>query len=69
MKKERSGLAVAVLLIVWLSTALVRVENERYAMSMGMCWNEILKLPDPACMSKVQTRDAWYSHLFHALLP
>ena len=37
MKKERIGLAVAVLLIVWLSAALVRVENERYAMQVGMC--------------------------------
>ena len=35
MKKERIGLVVAVLLIVWLSAALVRVENERYAMQVG----------------------------------
>jgi hypothetical protein len=38
MKKERIGLVAAVLLIVWLSAALVRVENERYAMQVGMCW-------------------------------
>lgn len=67
MKKERIGLAVAVLLIVWLSAALVRVENERYAMQVGMCWNDTLKLPDLTCIEKAQTRTAWYWHLFYAL--
>jgi hypothetical protein len=67
MKKERIGLAAAVLLIVWLSAALVRVENERYAMFVGMCWNDKLKVPDPACVRKAKTRTAWYWHLFYAL--
>lgn len=67
MKKERFGLVVAVLLIVWLSTALVRVENERYAMQLGMCWNELLRLPDPVCIQKAETRTAWYWHLVYAL--
>ena len=67
MKKERISLAVAVLLIVWLSAALVRVENERYAMQVGMCWNDTMKLPDLACIEKAQTRTAWYWHLFYAL--
>lgn len=51
IKKERIGLVVAVLLIVWLSAAPVRVENERYAMQAGMCWNDTLKLPDLACIA------------------
>jgi hypothetical protein len=34
-------------LIVFLSAALVRVENERYAMSIGMCPG--LVVPDSAC--------------------
>ena len=70
MKKERIGLAVAVLLIVWLSAALVRVENERYAMQVGMCPGQIpglAHLPDPACLNKVRTRTAWYWHLVYAL--
>jgi hypothetical protein len=37
MRKERIGLAVAVVLIVWFSAVLVRVENERYAKKVGMC--------------------------------
>jgi hypothetical protein len=56
MKKEHIGLVVAVLLIVWLSAALVRVENERYAMSIGMCWNDALKLSDLTCVRKKKTR-------------
>ena len=62
--KERFGLVVAVLLIVWLSATLVRVENERYAMQIGMCWNGTLKLPDLACIKKAQTRTALYWHIF-----
>ena len=61
------GLVVAVLLIVWLSAALVRVENERYAMAVGMCWNEARRLPDLDCVKRTQTRTAWYWHLFYAL--
>lgn len=65
--KERVALLVSVLLIVWLSAALVRVENQRYAMQVGMCWDEALKLPDPICVERSETRTAWYWHLFYAL--
>jgi hypothetical protein len=65
--KTRIGLIVAVLLIAWLSAALVRVENERYALQLGMCWNEQLKLPDITCIQKAHTRVSWYGHLFYAL--
>jgi len=65
--KERVCLIAAVLMIVWLSVALVRVENERYAMQVGMCWDEKLKLPDLVCVRKAETRTAWYWHLFYAL--
>lgn len=60
-------MALAAVLIVWLSAALVRVENERYALQMGMCWNESLRLPDLTCVEKSQTRTGWWWHLFHAL--
>jgi hypothetical protein len=70
MKKERIGLVAAVLMIVWLSAALVRVENQRYAMLTGMCPGQIAglaHLPDPVCLQNVETRIAWYWHLFYAL--
>jgi hypothetical protein len=57
----------SVLVIVWLSAALVRVENERYAMAVGMCFDKAVQLPDLACVKKVQTRTAWWWHLFYAL--
>ncbi|MBC7435446.1 MAG: hypothetical protein H7332_05195 [Bdellovibrionales bacterium] len=65
--KTRVALVVAVLLVVWLSAALVRVENERYAMQVGMCWNVQLKLPDSACLQKVETRTGWWWHLLYAI--
>lgn len=65
--KERAGLVVCIALLVWMASALVRVENERYALQVGMCWNEQLRLPDLACIEKAQTRTAWYWHLFYAL--
>ena len=55
MKKERIGLIVAVLLIVWLSAALVRVENQRYALMVGMC-RDNLGLTDMKCLASVQKR-------------
>lgn len=66
MKKERIGLVVAVLLIVWLSVALVRVENERYAMQVGMCKVDPVK-PIRPCLDQVETRTSWVWHLFYAL--
>ena len=73
MKKERIGLAVAVLLIVWLSAALVRVENQRYALEVGLCRDKTWPTSsgpgsnDFKCLETVQTRTAWYWHLFYAL--
>ena len=65
--KTRVALVVAVLLIVWLTAVLVRVENERYALQLGMCWNEQLKLPDMACIQKAETRTGWWWHLRYAI--
>lgn len=67
MKTERIGLVVAVLLIVWLSAALVRVENERYALLIGMCREATTGYVSGDCLAKVQTRTGWYWHLFYAL--
>jgi hypothetical protein len=60
-------LLLSLLMIVWLSLSLVRVENQRYAMSIGMCWSESLKMPDPVCVVRAETRTAWYWHLYYAL--
>lgn len=53
--------------IVWLSAALIYAENQRYAMSIGMCINPVLQVADQSCLSTVQTRTGWWWHLYYAL--
>lgn len=64
--KTKATLLPAALLILWLSAALVRVENERYALFLGMC-RDRLGMTDIACVMKVQTRTGWWWHLFYGL--
>jgi len=63
----RVALAVSLVLVVLFAAALVRVENERYALLVGMCRQTQTGLPDVKCLSTVETRTAWWWHLFHAL--
>lgn len=62
--------SVLSLLVVWLCVALVRVENERYALFLGMCRSaQIAGAPvDATCLAEVQTRTSWLWHLFYALM-
>ena len=66
MKHKTAALILAALLILWLSAALIRVENERYAMLVGMC-RDPLGMTDITCLSRVETRTGWWWHLFYAL--
>lgn len=69
---KRTGLvwfiAILLVLIFWLGAALVRAENERYAMYVGLCKYDPLTLIGK-CLENVQTRTAWWWHLFYALFP
>ena len=62
---------VSIILCVWLSFSLVKVENERYALFVGMCYKKDtppeLRSIDFQCLSKVETRTSWVWHLFYAL--
>ena len=64
-------LLISIFLCVWLSSSLVKVENERYALFVGMCDKKDspseLRLIDFQCLSKVETRTHWVWHLFYAL--
>ena len=60
--------------LLWVSAALVRVENERYALSLGMCLDESMHRVDPnmhvadyQCLKRVETRTGWWWHLYYAL--
>ena len=57
---------VLVLVIVWLSAALVEAENQRYALSLGMCIDE-RKVADYTCLKALETRTAWYWHIYYGL--
>lgn len=70
MKPSAASLVMIVLLavlLVWCGAALVRVENERYALTIGMCSQPPPVLPDVVCLKKVQTRTGWWWHIFYAL--
>lgn len=59
-------IALLAALLFWFGTALVRVENERYALAVGMCSYELTK-PTAPCTDKVQTRTHWMWHIAAAL--
>lgn len=57
---------VLAVLCLSLGAALVRVENERYALALGMCRDK-LGLVDEPCLAGTETRTSWTWHLFYAL--
>lgn len=59
-------LLLMAVLLVWLGSALVRVENQRYAMQLGMCKGELVVV-NLSCLKNVQTRSGWWWHLYYAL--
>jgi hypothetical protein len=54
-------------IVVWLCLALVRVENQRYALAVGMCRDSASGVADWKCLRSVQTRTSWLWHLYYAL--
>ena len=61
-------IGVLVLSVLVLGLALIRIENQRYALSLGMCPGPAAVVPpDLVCIAKVETRTGWWAHLFAAL--
>jgi low temperature requirement protein LtrA len=68
LTQTRWLLVASLAVIVWLSSALVRVKNRRYAMFVGMCPDKVVPtLHDSRCLAKVETRTHWLWHLYFAL--
>jgi hypothetical protein len=67
MKIHAAYLIAALAVCLWLAIALVRVENERYAMVVGLCQRDVVK-PIQPCLDRVQTRTGWWWHLYYALI-
>lgn len=65
MSRERVLIGVLLIALVTCAHALVRTENQRYAMFVGMCADPIA--PKAPCLAKVETRTGWWWHLYYAL--
>jgi predicted Kef-type K+ transport protein len=52
--------------VLFLSYRLVGVENQRYALLLGMCPSNIHPV-DLACLETVQTRTHWLWHLYYGI--
>jgi hypothetical protein len=64
-------IAVLAALVIVFSVALVHTENQRYAMSIGMCQREgsppgLIEW-DWRCLAKTETRTGWWWHVFYAV--
>ena len=66
MTINRVLLILSLATTVWLATSLVRVENQRYAMQVGMFMQEVGDW-NYKCLKQVETRTSWVWHLFFAL--
>jgi hypothetical protein len=65
--KKNLFLIAAISVIFVFGTALVKTENQRYAMSLGMCIDPNLKAADAKCLRTVETRTGWWWHLYYAV--
>lgn len=61
-------IVILILMIAVLADRVVRIENQRYALSNNLCKN------DPAnprarwdCLENAQTRTSWFWHLYYAM--
>jgi hypothetical protein len=61
-------LVVLIVLIGYLADRVVRLENQRYALTLGMCRHDPANMAEKfGCLDNVQTRTAWGWHLFYAM--
>jgi hypothetical protein len=67
------NIAIALLsaLTIFLAQTLVTVENQRYAYEQGRCrdtrLSETILLWDNQCLATIETRTAWWRHLYDAV--
>jgi hypothetical protein len=60
-------IAALALALVFVSSRLVFVENQRVALITGMCKPDPTNLKWFDCLKTVETRTSWVAHLFYAL--
>jgi hypothetical protein len=69
---NRAAVIIIVLLLIanfWLAASLVRIENERYALSLGLCRSQTTQdlIDQPRCLEAIETRTSPIYHLLFAL--
>lgn len=52
--------------VIWLAVALIKTENQRYALLLNMCPDPVLHV-DQACLARIETRTGWWAHLYYGL--
>jgi len=67
MKRMKLLSAVLAALLIWFGAALVRVENERYALATGLCKYDATSMQMSTCLQHTSTRTGWWWHLYYAL--
>ena len=67
LARMQIALVAMLLAIVYLCTVIVRIENERYALFVGMCRDAKTGFVDGACLAKVETRTSPMWHLLYAI--
>jgi Zn-dependent M32 family carboxypeptidase len=62
-------IGILLALLAYQAHVIVRVENERYAMLTGVCKRDsVTGLWDEKCLQTMQTRTAWWGHLYYAIV-
>jgi hypothetical protein len=52
--------------LAFVSYRLIDIENQRYALLLGMCPGDLFPV-DPICLHSVETRTSWAWHLYYGL--
>jgi hypothetical protein len=65
--KYKVILVAFLVLVAWLTVALVKAKNQRDALSTGLCVDKTMHIADYSCLAKISTRTAWYWHIYYGL--
>jgi len=69
----KNGIIVGLLILVfWFGSAIVRLENQRYALELEVCGrfdpaNPETRIKRDACLGRIQTRTGALYHLIYGL--
>jgi hypothetical protein len=62
------AVVVVGILFIWQSATIIRVENQRYALTRGLCTaSQIHAAQVRECLTRVQSRSSPFAHLYSAL--